>query len=374
MTPVRHLYVHIPFCHRICPYCSFYKHTPGNTDIPLFLKALLAEVRGLAEAHSLALETVYFGGGTPSMLSLTHVSGFLDEFRKVVDLGGVREWTFEANPRTFDLEKVKIWREAGVSRVSLGVQAWDEPTLKTLGRDHSPAEAEAAYGILREAAMPVVSLDLMFAIPGQSLDGWRANLERTMALGPDHISAYNLNYEEDTEFFQKLLSGEYQPDDETDAAFFESAFSLLEGGGYGQYEVSNYARAGFESIHNQSYWEGADYLGAGPGAVSTRAGRRWKNLADTGRWTVQTLAGQSTETEVEELTPRQLAEERLALLLRTRRGVPVSLFGSGIAARAEKLEENGLGALAGDRLVLTSRGRLVVDSVAVWLMEELGEE
>jgi putative oxygen-independent coproporphyrinogen III oxidase len=366
---VRHLYVHIPFCHRICPYCGFHKHTPGGHDIPAFFRALVEQARRAADDYDLNLRTVYFGGGTPTLPSRKTLDEFLLSLKHVIDLSGVEEFSVEANPRTFDRGKVDLLRDHGVTRVSLGVQAWDEQTLATLGRDHSPLEAEEAYAILRAAGIPVVNIDLMFSIPGQTLEAWRATLEKTTSLAPEHVSAYNLNYEEDTEFLTRFQRGEFTTDPEADAEFFEVGIDHLTAAGLEQYEISNYARPSCESLHNQAYWQGADYLGLGPGAVSTVTGRRWKTLANTSLFTTLAARGESIETEVENLIPGQLRTERIALSLRTRAGAPLSLLGTAATIAAQDLVENGLATITRDRLTLTRRGRLVADSVTAHLLD-----
>ena len=364
-----HLYLHIPFCHRICPYCSFHKHTPGGHDLRAFFRAVAAEARRAVDVHGCGSpRTIYFGGGTPTLPSRTVLAEFLDEFRGVFDFSQVEEWTVEANPRTFDADKISVLRDHGMTRVSLGVQAWDEATLATLGRDHSPDEARAAYQILREVGVSSVNVDLMFSIPGQRLATWEATVDEMIALQPDHISAYNLNYEEDTEFFDRLTRGEFRTDDENDASFFLLADERLTAAGFDHYEVSNYAKPGHHSRHNRSYWEGADYVGLGPGAFSTVAGRRWKNVADTGAYTVLAAAGQLLEREVEHLTADDLRRERIALLVRTAEGVPLEVVGEAGMEAVGKLVEAGLAhPPAGGRLALTAQGRLVADSVAVEL-------
>ena len=364
-----HLYVHIPFCHRICPYCSFHKHTPGGHDLRAFFRGVVAEARAALQRHGgSAPRTVYFGGGTPTLPGRVVLGEFLDELGKVFDFSQLREWTVEANPRTFDRDKIRLLLDHGVTRVSLGVQAWDEGTLAVLGRDHAPDEARAAYDVLRDAGVPSVNVDLMFSIPGQNLGTWVSSVETTIALRPDHVSAYNLNYEEDTEFFDRLARGEFRTDEENDASFFLRADERFTAAGFDHYEVSNYARPGHHSIHNQAYWEGADYVGLGPGAFSTVAGRRWKNVADTRTYVRLALAGEPLEREVEHLTPDDLRRERIALLLRTSAGVPLAVLGAEGEAKVAGLVEAGLAhAPAGGRLRLTPQGRLVADSVAVEL-------
>lgn len=364
-----HLYVHIPFCHRICPYCSFHKHTPGGHDLQAFFRAVTAEAERAVEKHGgNAPRTVYFGGGTPTLPGRAVLAEFLEAFRRVFDLSVVEEWTVEANPRTFDLGKIQLFLDHGVTRVSLGVQAWDTDTLATLGRDHAPEEARAAYDILRAAGVSSVNLDLMFSIPGQSFETWAATVHTTLSLQPDHVSAYNLNYEEDTEFFDRLSRGEFRTDEEADASHFLLADDQLSAAGYDHYEISNYARPGHHSIHNQAYWRGADYVGLGPGACSTVAGRRWKNIADTKAYVRGALSGHSVESETEILSADALRRERIALLLRTAEGIPLDLLLPSAMAKLPALTDAGLAfSPAQGRFALTPHGRLVADSVAVEL-------
>ena len=366
--PIRHLYIHVPFCHRICPYCSFYKHQHGNTDLAAFVDAVITEARRGNEAHEMALETVFLGGGTPTVLSELHLHRLLSGMRDTFEWSGVTEFCLEANPRTITPSKARMMREVGVSRVSLGVQAWDEATLKTLGRDHAPAEAEETYFTLREAGFSSVSLDLMFSIPGQSPDVWAASLEKTLSLGPDHISAYNLNYEEDTEFFERLRRGQYREDSDADATCFELAMDRLEGAGYEHYEISNYAKPGHRSAHNESYWLGDDYLGLGPSAFSTVNGRRWQNVPDTARYLAAISGGQGLISSEEEITEEKRLIERFGLELRTARGLPLSLVGQEQRVMLDSLARDGLLLIDQDHIVLTRAGKALADPIAVALL------
>ena len=227
---IHHVYIHIPFCHRICPYCSFYKHQPGSTDMDAFVDGILREIAFQSTQHRIAPRTIYLGGGTPSFLSTQHLTRLLSGVATLLDLSGLEEWDLEANPQTFGIDKALAMREHGVTRVSLGVQALDQPTLTTLGRDHSPDQAIEAYHILRAAELPSVNIDLMFAIPGQPLADWSQSLRTAASLKPDHISCYNLTYEEDTEFFENLQSGKFSQDHDDDATFFTTGMDLLGGG------------------------------------------------------------------------------------------------------------------------------------------------
>ena len=368
---VRHIYVHIPFCHQICPYCSFYKHKPGALANRAFVSSLLAELdRRLKTGIEVRPETIYFGGGTPTLLATGLLQRLLDGFAGRLDLSAVREWTVEANPATIALAKVRTLKTGGVTRISLGVHSWVPDTLELLGRDHSPAEAEAAFHILREAEMPAVNIDLMFSNPGEALESWQHTLEKTIALAPDHISAYNLNYEEDTPFFERLSRGEFSTDSDDDADFFHQAIEHLEAAGFHHYEISNYARPGFESVHNRAYWNGADYLGLGPSAVSTINDRRWTNLADTAGYVASVESGTAFDTDIELLSRDQRRTEAIALQLRTVDGLEKKWLGNESTnprALADLLDE-GLVKWRRDRLVLTRVGRPMVDSIATYLL------
>jgi oxygen-independent coproporphyrinogen III oxidase len=256
VTRIRHLYFHIPFCPKLCPYCSFYVEVGSRNKTTAFLDALLAHVERAGTEYQILPETIYFGGGTPSALLVDQLDYLLRGLRDRLDLSALQEWTFEVNPATVRPEKARLLRGHGVSRISLGVQSWDDTLLKTLGRVHSAAQAEKTFHVLREAGFDNVSIDLMFAVPGQTTEQWRATLDKTIALGPEHVSSYCLTYEEDTEYFRKLTGGSFQQDDERDAQLFEDTMDRLAAGGYAQYEISNYARPGRESRHNRAYWLG----------------------------------------------------------------------------------------------------------------------
>ncbi len=301
---MRHLYVHIPFCARICPYCAFYKERADPAQTERFCHALLTELRSLGDAFDLQPQTIFFGGGTPTALSTAQLDLLLGGFQHQLDLTQLREWTIEANPGSVSSRKAALLQNRGVTRVSLGVQSWDDGLLRLLGREHNAAQAEDSFRILRAAGIASVNIDLMFGLPGQTLAQWEATLAKTIALQPDHVSAYCLTYEEDTEFFLRRASGEYRPDIETDARFFETTMRMLEAGGFRQYEISNYAKAGHESAHNRGYWSGADYLGIGPSAFSTIGSERLQNVADYRIYSDRIHAGESAIASTEPLTRR----------------------------------------------------------------------
>jgi len=365
------LYLHIPFCHRVCPYCSFYKHTPGDTPISAFIDALATEAKTrLAELPR--PRTIYFGGGTPSMLSPTHLRRLFGALHKVCNgFAGIEEVTFEANPATFDAAKARLFRELGVTRVSLGIQSFAPHVLETLGREHTPEQAIASVGILREAGIPSINIDLMFSIPGQSDADWESTLRQAVTLKPDHISAYNLTYEEDTAFFESLRRGEMREDEDVDARQFHLAREILEAAGFDHYETSNYARPGHHSSHNQGYWRGEDYLGLGPGAVGAIDGIRHRNIADTEKYIrmIDTIGHAVSESET--LDAEAIRIERIALGLRTREGIAMDILDEAARARAQGFAAEGLADIitpADPRFVLRGVGRALVDPIAAELI------
>jgi len=368
LLPIRHLYVHIPFCPKVCPYCSFYKEASDRNKTRAFLDAVLEELRQQSERFQIQPETIFFGGGTPSALSTSQLDYLLSGLHRQLDLTRLREWTLEMNPATVSAEKAALLRGFGVNRISMGVQSWEPPLLEVLGRVHTAGQAERSYEILREAGFESVNLDLIFAIPTQTCEQWEASLQKTVALQPDHISAYCLTYEEDTAFYAKFQKGEFLQNPAWDADLFEATIAQLEAAGYGQYEISNYARPGHECRHNLAYWFGADYLGLGPSAFSTVGNRRWQNLAETAEYSRRVLSGISPVGFEEPLDPETRRGEAIAFGLRTGFGVPQNLLAPWPESVAEYLEEHFFEAFTSphgeERLRLTRKGKMVADTLA----------
>ena len=361
------LYLHIPFCHRICPYCSFYKHTPGGTPIGEFIEALGTEA-ALRIPSSGKPKTLYLGGGTPSMLSPKHLTDLFGHLHSHIDFTTLSEVTLEANPATFDLAKAKLFKSLGVTRVSLGIQSFTPHVLETLGREHSPEEASESVTTLRAAGIPSINIDLMFSIPGQTLSDWESTLRHAVSLKPGHISAYNLTYEEDTAFFDSLQKGTYQENEDHDADHYHLAEEILTAAGFDHYETSNYAQPGQHSLHNQGYWHGDDYLGLGPSAVSTIAGVREKNIPDTAAYVKQVSSIGNAIHETETLTTVQRRIELVALGLRTTHGIPLSLLDSDSLEKANTLASENLLVIGETHLHLTQLGRPLVDPIAAELI------
>jgi oxygen-independent coproporphyrinogen III oxidase len=360
---IRHLYVHVPFCARICPYCAFYKDLVDRSQTDRFCEAILREIEQYAGRLEIVPKTIFFGGGTPTALTTSQLAHILNGFRRMLDLSSISEWTLEANPGSVSARKAALLRSLGVNRISLGVQSWDNELLKVLGREHNAAQAENSFLALRDAGFSNINVDLMFGLPTQTAVQWKATLEKTIALSPDHVSAYCLTYEEDTEFFLRQSRGELQPNAELEADFFEMTMSTLQEGGYEQYEISNYARAGYFSIHNRAYWAGQDYLGIGPSAFSTVGMRRWQNICNYREYADRVLSGQSPISEVEELTPQKKRAETIALSLRTDHGVSAITL-QPFEKETREFMELGLLRQSNGNFVLTPKGKSLADSVA----------
>ncbi len=367
---IRHIYVHIPFCARICPYCAFYKDLLDRSQTQRFCEAILQELVGrdhsslaAARARRLLPFTIYFGGGTPTALNIAQLEMLLRGFRERLDLSQLIEWSIEANPGSVSARKAAVLKKFGVNRISLGVQSWDDKLLKLLGREHDAHQAEESFRILRDAGFTNINVDLMFGLPGQTVDQWRRTLDKTVALRPEHISTYCLTYEEDTEFFLRQSRGEFRQEPDADAEFFEMTMAILQDAGYEHYEISNYARPGFESVHNRAYWLGKDYLGIGPSAVSTIGMQRWQNVRDYRAYIDRVFSGESPRESSEDLTNEMKRTERIALALRTRVGIPASELKSFRSETDELIALELLRECHGN-LVLTRRGKTLADSIA----------
>jgi putative oxygen-independent coproporphyrinogen III oxidase len=365
VNPIRHIYVHIPFCARICPYCAFYKDLLDPSQTWRFCEAILRDLDQQCASFVVSPETIYFGGGTPTALTTAQLEFLLGGFRERLDLSSLAEWTIEANPGSVSARKAALLRKLGVTRVSVGVQSWDDELLKGLGREHNSRQAEQSLHILRGAGFSNINVDLMFGLPGQTVDQWRFTLEKTIALQPDHISAYCLTYEEDTEFFLRHARGELLQDPDADAMFFEMTMSILEDAGYEQYEISNYSRPGFSSVHNRAYWLGKNYLGIGPSAFSTVGLHRWQNVCDYRSYTDRVLSGESARGSTENLTDEMKRSERIALMLRTRDGIAASELKH---RETKDLISLGLLRKSNGNFWLTRKGRSLADSVAEALL------
>jgi oxygen-independent coproporphyrinogen III oxidase len=365
MKPIRNLYVHIPFCKHKCGYCDFNAYAGMDRLMPDYVDALERELAGARDRHAFGeLETVYFGGGTPSLLPADLATRLLRFVRANFEVAADAEVTLEANPASTDESKLAAWIEGGVNRLSLGVQGFDGRALAVLERRTDAAQATRAFELARSMGMRNISIDLIYAVPFQGRDSWLETLRRGMALGPDHVSTYCLTFEEGTLLWRRRAEGrvpEVDPDlqwDQLDAACVE-----LEAAGYRRYEVSNWARPGFESRHNHAYWRCRPVYGAGAGAHSYATdgtvARRWWNVARPREYIA---ACPEPMADGEELAGRKTAAESLMLGLRTEEGmVPPAGFESELA----ELAAGGLVARIDGRVVPTRRGMDLHNQIAL---------
>lgn len=381
------LYVHVPFCSAICPYCDFAVKKGGPEKIPAWLAALEKELAWLqaraAEAPAgdplasllaSSFDTVYLGGGTPSVLPEEAFGRLLAKLRQHLDITVDARLFFEANPEDVSPENLAAWRRHGVHMLSLGVQSLNDDALRQLGRRHSAAEAEAAISAARAAGFPTLSVDLIYARPGQTAASWREELRRAIALGPDHFSCYELEVHERTTYGKKKARGAFAELPEAlQAELFELTHELLAEHGYEGYEVSNFARGEqHRSRHNQKYWHHVPYLGLGPGAHSFSQNLRWWNLRDEPTWRRALKDGLAPIEAAETLKTADLALESLMLGLRTREGVDLAtlqdrwgldLFANN-APRIHSWQQEGLLEMVPGRLKPTLKGFAVADRLA----------
>jgi oxygen-independent coproporphyrinogen III oxidase len=366
---VEHLYLHVPFCAAKCHYCAFYSEAGSAAKMEDYVEAVLTELKlsaaGLDKSGShLAPNTIFFGGGTPSILPARLMERVLKGLRRILSLEGVREWTIECNPATVSVSKANLFREFGVNRISMGVQSLDDGLLQTLGRVHSVKAAVESYEKLRSAGFDNINLDLMFGLPGQTLEHWRTTLRQAMELQPEHISTYCLILEEDTQFWSLLQQGLINPDEELELKMYELAIEMLTTAGYRQYEVSNFAKPGRECAHNIAYWEGKDYIGLGPSACSTIGARRWQNVSDSDRYLESLKTRQPAISFEETLTDELRASERVAFGMRMNAGVPADLVRKRWDKQIAELLSAELVQWRNNRLQPTKRGILFADEIA----------
>jgi oxygen-independent coproporphyrinogen-3 oxidase len=291
-------------------------------------------------------------------------------FRRMTQaLPRVEEFTLETNPATVTASKMQAWLEAGVNRISLGAQSFDAGYLKLLGRQHRPEDIAETCQELRAAGFHNLNLDLMYALPNQPLELWQTTVEAALACGPYHLSCYGLTYEEDTPFFERLQSGEWSIDESRELTMFQWTRERLRAAGLPPYEVSNFARPGSESLHNQAGWQGRDYLGLGPSASSIVHEERWKNLSSTDAYATALESGHLPRIEVESNPPALRLRERRLFGLRTREGLPRELV-HPLTPEQERLVTEGLVHWSDNALILTERGFAVADSIAEFFLED----
>ena len=372
VQPATALYLHVPFCASSCDFCSFYQEQPKRGEIDRYLAAIEREL----ELHPPGrVETAFWGGGTPGLLPADDLRRLGQAMTRAA--GQPNEWSVELAPSSVRADKLAALKEIGVTRVSMGVQSFDDVTLDALGRRHSPKQIMEAWELIEAAGFASRNLDLIFAIPGQDEQRWTEDLRRAIELQPDHLSTYCLTFEEDTAMFVKLSQGKVKIDRELEARLYRQTWEQLEANGYAQYETSNFARAGHACRHNLITWEMGSWIGYGPSAASQWGQRRWTNPANLDQWIKGIEAGTPVLDQVKDLSAADLLCDALVFGLRLNAGVnPAALaarFATPLPARVthlfEALVEEGLMEAAGSQVRLTAEGRMRADAVGVSIIE-----
>jgi oxygen-independent coproporphyrinogen-3 oxidase len=371
--PLAGLYIHVPFCRRVCPYCDFAVRTGDAARRERYVEHLLAEAR-MQAGDAPRFDTIYFGGGTPSALAPELLARVVEALRELFSFAADTRIFLEANPEDVNEASVDAWRAVGVDTLSLGVQSFDDGDLAFLGRQHDAAGARRAVELARDAGFRTVSVDLIYGLPDQAAPDWRRRIEAALACGADHFSCYQLTIHERTRFHLLEKRGRLrQLADDAQAELFRVTHRTLEEAGYVGYEVSQFCREDrHRSRHNLKYWDHTPYLGLGPSAHSFRERRRWWNLRRTDPWQERIAAGESPVEETETLSERDLALEALMTGLRTHAGVdPAAIrerWGVDVAApnaaRVERYREDGLLRVEGERWVPTLDGLALADALA----------
>jgi len=406
--PIESLYVHVPFCAQKCSYCAFYSEASNGELVNRYVEALIRELEMVA--GDLSPRTIFFGGGTPSLLNLRQWQQVLAAMERL-NLTTAKEWTVECNPATVSLDKARLLREHGVNRISMGVQSLDQALLERLGRIHSREMVFKSFDILRQAGFDNLNLDLMFAIPGQTMEIWRATLKEALAMGSEHLSCYEVIYEEDTALYAQLQAGEFSVNEELACAMYEELVEQAVTAGFEQYEIANFARNDssnpepcFETngaavapsprgegdgdsrtsiafhleiphracLHNVNYWRGGDFYGLGPSATSYVRGVRTKNWSNTNRYCELLSAGVRPVETREELCALARAGETAAFGLRMVAGWPFEQFKASTghdlriewSADMDELSKQGWGQKTPERFQLTRQGLRFADSAA----------
>jgi len=395
------LYIHVPFCASTCDFCAFYQVRPTASDIADYFAALEAEAALVKWPRTVT--TVFWGGGTPGLLSP-------DALRRLGEItlaccgrgaqsddgsaakaerasaplavlrtssGRPEEWTVEMAPASVTEARLAALREVGVTRISMGVQSFQPALLDALGRQHSREQIYRAYERIRAAGFSSVNLDLMFALPGQTAAEWEADIAEALALAPDHLSTYCLTFEEDTALWLKLSQGRVKLDPEHEARLYEQTWAQLAAAGYAQYEVANFARPGHACKHNLNTWKMSEWVGLGPAAASQHGGWRGGNVADLRGWGERVRRGERMTEDFREMTPAALAEDAFIFGLRMNAGVSLAEWReraptapwAAVEALAAQLVADELAIFSADRLCLTTRGRLLADAVGLEIME-----
>ncbi|MDE0021495.1 MAG: radical SAM family heme chaperone HemW [Candidatus Poribacteria bacterium] len=379
MNPDISLYVHIPFCLRKCRYCDFATYPLRPDLMDPFLSALETEAESVGAEVQGAVKTLFFGGGTPSLLDGRQMGWLMDALRRSFNIQPQAEITLEANPETADEPRLRAYRNAGVNRLSIGAQTFDDAALKQLDRTHSSEQINRAYQNARNAGFENINLDMMFALPGQTMRKWQEDARRSLSLDPEHLSVYNLTIEPKTVFHYWNRQGRLSlPDEDLQADMYEWTLDEMERAGYPYYELSNFAKPGSECEHNLRYWRNKPHAGIGPGACGYLNGERTANTRGTRSYIKRIEEGRDPIVERERLAGKAARAETIRQGLRMRSGVPLTEYArryglnllDDFQAEIEQITRLGLTKLADGALRLTRRGVLLANEAFLRLLPE----
>lgn len=362
-------YVHIPFCTQICYYCDFSKVFIKNQPVDAYLQALIREFRSYDITE---LRTLYIGGGTPTSISAVQLDYLLTELSRDLNLNTLEEFTIEANPGDLTVDKIEVLQKSAVNRVSLGVQTFNDKHLKRIGRSHNEAQIYSTIDALKTAGFQNISIDLIYALPGQTMDDVRSNVAKALSLNIPHLSLYSLILEHHTVFMNKMRRGKlHLPTEDLEAEMFEYIISEMERSGFEHYEISNFTKPGFESRHNLMYWDNVEYYGVGAGASGYLDGIRYRNRGPIQHYLKGVSEGNARLSE-EVLSKNEMMEEELFLGLRKKEGVSIGKFEQKFGTSFEKrygqivqeLQSDGLLKENNGFIQMTKKGLFLGDTVA----------
>ena len=370
------IYIHIPFCAVKCIYCDFYSITDRENSIPRFINAIVKEIETCTvDVSNWKLETIFIGGGTPSLLNGRNIESILNALERKYNLAQKKEWTMEANPGEAPLERLKDFRSLGINRLSMGVQSLEPDLLKFLTRIHSPNQVFETYEHARNAGFENINCDLIYSMPGQSWEIWERDLLRVLDLKPEHISAYTLTLEKGTELYQFVKKGQVtMPEEDQTGGWFLKTHGILNSHGYSAYEISNFAKPGMECRHNLHYWRIHPFLAFGPSAHGFDGSNRWGNVRSLDQYLTQIESGNTPISMKESLTQKNLTNELIGFGLRMNEGIDLAQiperylnqFNTNLESAREKWSDVLI--LRDSSVSLTKKGMVYTDAVGVDLM------
>ena len=370
------IYIHIPFCAVKCIYCDFYSITDRENSIPRFINAIVKEIETCTvDVSNWKLETIFIGGGTPSLLNGRNIESILNALERKYDLAQIKEWTMETNPGEAPLERLKDFHSLGINRLSIGVQSLEPALLTFLTRIHSTDQVFETYEHARNAGFENINCDLIYSMPGQSWEIWERDLLRVLDLKPEHISAYTLTLEKGTELYQFVKKGQVtMPDEDQTGEWFLNTHAILNSHGYSAYEISNFARPGMECRHNLHYWRIHPYLAFGPSAHGFDGSNRWGNVRSLDQYLTQIESGNTLISMKESLTQKNLTNELIGFGLRMNEGIDLAQiperylnqFNTNLESARQKWSDVLI--LRDSSVSLTKKGMVYTDAVGVDLM------